>query len=317
MWNKKRGHDPAQIEEHKVNLRPGEGEQLITKSGRVFGERRTGSGLPRSGPLHKVAVPAPEYSGTPPLLDMRGIVKRYSLGKEEKLTVLDHVDFAVDPGEFVSVVGVSGSGKSTLMNIIGMLDKPTEGLYFFDGQDVLAKKDNELAVYRSEKIGFVFQNFNLIGRVSALKNVEMPLMYSGLSRKDRREKAEELLAMVGMSDRMTHQPNELSGGQKQRVAIARALANAPELILADEPTGALDSATGRMVMDLFHELNQEQGKTIVFITHNPELAEETQRVVTMLDGRISLGDGNGELSPGQPGAGAAAAQGNDVPGGAA
>ncbi|MEJ5928003.1 ABC transporter ATP-binding protein [Corynebacterium sp. H128] len=220
------------------------------------------------------------------LIDLRGIVRTFNAGLDSELTVLHGVDFHIDPGEFVAVIGASGSGKSTLMNIVGMLDRPTAGSYSFDGVNVLESDDDELARYRSENIGFVFQNFNLIGRIDALKNVEMPMMYAGVKVNQRRERAQELLEMVGMADRMGHLPNQLSGGQKQRVAIARALANNPDLILADEPTGALDTATGRMVMDLFHELNQEHGTTIAFITHNPELAAETQRTVMMVDGKI-------------------------------
>lgn len=236
--------------------------------------------------------PAPGQ-GTPahqlPLLDMRGIVKSFNIGTENPITVLPGIDFSVTTGEFVSVVGASGSGKTTLMNIIGLLDRPTFGAYHFAGEDIMALHDDDLAHYRSQNIGFIFQNFNLIGRISALKNVEMPMMYAGLSARDRRARAEHLLEQMGMKDRMGHNPAQLSGGQKQRVAIARALANDPPLLLADEPTGALDSQTGRMVMDLFHQLNREQGKTIVFITHNPELAAETTRVVTMVDGRIVSG----------------------------
>ncbi|HKM25091.1 MAG TPA: ABC transporter ATP-binding protein, partial [Corynebacterium sp.] len=185
---------------------------------------------------------------------------------------------------FVSVVGASGSGKSTLMNIIGPLDRPTEGTYLLGGVDVLDADDDQLARYRSAKIGFVFQNFNLIGRIDAQRNVEMPMMYAGVPPRQRQERARELLDLVGMGDRVSHLPNELSGGQKQRVAIARALANSPELLLADEPTGALDSTTGRMVMDVFHQLHRDHGMTIMFITHNPELAEETGRILTMRDG---------------------------------
>ena len=221
------------------------------------------------------------------LIDMRNVVKTYNEGEPSELTVLHGVDFYADQGEFVSIVGPSGCGKSTLMNLIGMLDRPTEGAYAFNGEPVYAKEDKELASYRSTNIGFIFQNFNLIGRMDALQNVAMPMMYAGVERKERDERAAELLDRMGMGDRLHHNPNELSGGQKQRVAIARSLANDPNLLLADEPTGALDSKTGRMVMDLFHELNQELGKAIVFITHNPELAEETGRVVEMMDGRIA------------------------------
>ncbi len=220
------------------------------------------------------------------LIFMRGIVKTYNQGKDTELTVLHGIDFETSHGEFVSIVGPSGCGKSTLMNLIGMLDKPTHGGYAFNGEDVFQKVDNELASYRSENIGFIFQNFNLVGRINALQNVAMPMMYAGVGKREREERAAELLDLVGMGDRLTHAPNELSGGQKQRVAIARSLANDPDLLLADEPTGALDSETGRMVMDLFHQLNQEYGKAIVFITHNPDLAQETGRIVEMKDGRV-------------------------------
>ena len=220
------------------------------------------------------------------LLALRGVTKTFNPGTPSELTVIPGLDMDVARGEFVSVVGASGCGKSTLMNIIGLLDKPTTGGYWFNGVNMLELHDNELAHYRSENIGFVFQNFSLIGRISAQKNVELPMMYAGMGRKERADRARELLDMVGMGDRLGHQPNQLSGGQKQRVAIARALANNPDLLLADEPTGALDSSTGRLVMDLFHDLNQTHGKTIVFITHNPELADETERVITMIDGRV-------------------------------
>ncbi|OFN78416.1 ABC transporter ATP-binding protein [Corynebacterium guaraldiae] len=221
------------------------------------------------------------------LIEMRGIVKRFNEGLDSELTVIPGLDFSVEEGEFVAVVGQSGSGKSTLMNIIGLLDRPTAGEYQLAGVDALALGDDKLASFRGQKIGFIFQNFNLIGRMSALKNVEMPMVYAGVSAHERTQRAEELLEMVGMGDRMNHLPNELSGGQKQRVAVARALANQPEILLADEPTGALDSQTGRMVMDLFHELHRTHGKTILFITHNPELADECSRTVTMKDGVLS------------------------------
>ena len=215
------------------------------------------------------------------LIRMRGIVKRFYVGQPNELEILHGIDLDVNEGEFVSIVGASGSGKSTLMNMIGALDRPTEGTYWLDGTDVEDALDDELSQIRNRKIGFVFQNFNLISRTNALRNVELPMMYAGLPQKKRTQRAEELLDLVGMGDRMLHQPNELSGGQKQRVAIARAMANDPAIILADEPTGALDSKTGRMVMDLFHQLNREQGKTIVLITHNQELAG---RILTMRDG---------------------------------
>ncbi|MDY4046507.1 ABC transporter ATP-binding protein, partial [Negativibacillus massiliensis] len=177
-------------------------------------------------------------------------------------------------------------GKSTLMNIIGALDRPTEGEYTLDGVAINQAGDAQLSGIRNSKIGFVFQTFNLIPRTSALKNVELPMLYASVPRGQRTARAKELLEMVDMGERMGHMPNELSGGQKQRVAIARAMANDPAIILADEPTGALDSSTGRLVMDLFHRLHREQGKTIVLITHNQELAEETQRVITIRDGQV-------------------------------
>lgn len=220
------------------------------------------------------------------MIEMRGIVKRYYEGQDNELEILHGIDLAVAKGEFLSIVGESGSGKSTLMNMIGILDRPTEGSYLLDGQEVSGLTEDERSDIRSRKIGFVFQNFCLISRVSALRNVEMPLMYAGMGRRQRRERAMELLEMVGMADRFSHKPTELSGGQKQRVAIARAMANDPEILLADEPTGALDSATGRLVMDIFHDLHRKRGKTILLITHSRELAEETQRLVTLSDGRI-------------------------------
>lgn len=220
------------------------------------------------------------------IIEMKGIVKKFYIGQPNELTILKGIDLTVEEGEFVSIVGQSGSGKSTLMNIIGALDRPTEGEYILDGISINQAGDTQLSEIRNSKIGFVFQTFNLIPRTSALKNVELPMLYAGIPSNRRTARAKELLQMVEMDDRMSHLPNELSGGQKQRVAIARAMANDPAIILADEPTGALDSATGRLVMDLFHCLHREQGKTIVLITHNPELADETQRVITIHDGRV-------------------------------
>ena len=229
---------------------------------------------------------AAEAAETPPVIQMNGIVKRYYEGKENELEILHGMDLTVRQGDFVAIVGESGSGKSTLMNIIGALDKPTSGTYLLDGTNVQAMTDSQLSVIRNKKIGFVFQNFNLIGRTSALKNVELPMLYAHVPPRQRTQRARELLAAVGMAERADHQPNELSGGQKQRVAIARAMANAPSLLLADEPTGALDSATSRTVMDIFHRLNRQQGKTIVLITHSQQLAEECPRILTLIDGRI-------------------------------
>ena len=228
------------------------------------------------------------------MIELQGIIKRFYIGQPNELEILHGIDLKVNRGEFVSIVGSSGSGKTTMMNIIGILDRPTEGEYMLDGVDVAHAKDRDLSMIRNKKIGFVFQTYNLISRTSALKNVELPMLYAGLDKKERTERAKELLDMVGMGERMTHTPDELSGGQKQRVAIARAMANNPSIILADEPTGALDSKTGRMIMDIFHRLNEEQGKTIVLITHSQELAEETTRIVTLKDGMI-IGErrGNG------------------------
>lgn len=226
-----------------------------------------------------------QYEQTP-LIQMRGIVKTYNVGCENELEILHGIDLDVYPGEFVAIVGESGSGKSTLMNIIGVLDQPTDGSYFLDGVDVRKAGRDEMSEVRNTKIGFIFQNFNLIGRTTAKKNVELPMLYAGASRKLRETRAEELLEMVGMGQRSSHQPSELSGGQKQRVAIARSLVNDPAILLADEPTGALDSNTSRTVMDIFHKLHREQGKTIVLITHSRELAAECPRIITLKDGNI-------------------------------
>lgn len=220
------------------------------------------------------------------IIYMQDIVKKFFIGEPNELTVLKGMTIQVYEGQFVSIVGESGSGKSTLMNIIGALDRPTSGSYILDEVDIGNASDSQLSSIRNQKVGFVFQNFNLIPRTSALKNVELPMLYGGVPQRRRTERAKELLELVGMGERLRHMPNELSGGQKQRVAIARALANDPAIILADEPTGALDSETGRMVMDLFHHLHRDQGKTIVLITHNDQLAEETERIIRISDGRI-------------------------------
>lgn len=230
------------------------------------------------------------------VIDMKEIRKSFYIGTENELEVLKGIDIKVYEGEFVAIVGASGSGKSTLMNIIGSLDRPTSGNYTLDNVDITAAKDNQLSAIRNQKIGFVFQTYNLIAKTNALKNVEMPMLYGKIPGKQRVERAKELLHTVGMGDRMKHLPEELSGGQKQRVAIARAMANDPAIILADEPTGALDSETGRMVMDLFHQLHKEQGKTIILITHSPELAEETERIITIKDGLIT-GERKGRGKP--------------------
>lgn len=230
-----------------------------------------------------------------PIIECKNIVKRFYIGQPNELEILHGLDLTVNMGEFVSIVGESGSGKSTLMNILGALDRPTEGMYLLDGVDVGAGKDKRLSEIRNRQIGFVFQTYNLIARTTALSNVELPLLYAGVPKAERTRKAKELLELVGMQERMTHRPDELSGGQKQRVAIARAMANDPSIILADEPTGALDSKTGRVIMDIFHKLHEEQGKTIVLITHSGELANETERIITLRDGEIT-GIRKGELA---------------------
>ena len=220
------------------------------------------------------------------MINLTGIVKKFFVGRPNELEILHGIDLSVREGEFISIVGESGSGKSTLMNIIGALDRPTEGKYVLDTLDITGTKDRRLSEIRNQRIGFVFQTYNLIARTTALANVELPMLYAGTPKKDRRERAEELLELMGMSDRMQHRPEELSGGQKQRVAIARAMANDPSVILADEPTGALDSETGRLIMDIFHRLHEEQGKTIILITHSRGLSSETERIITLSDGRI-------------------------------
>ncbi len=220
------------------------------------------------------------------VISLNGIVKRFYIGKPNELEILHGINLEVERGEFVSIVGESGSGKSTLMNIIGALDRPTEGEYRLQGKNIGEAKDRELSSIRNQEIGFVFQTYNLIPRTTALENVELPMLYGKMKKMERRERARELLELVGMKERMLHKPEELSGGQKQRTAIARAMANDPSIILADEPTGALDSETSRRIMDIFHRLHREQGKTIVLITHSTELAQETDRVVKISDGRI-------------------------------
>lgn len=221
------------------------------------------------------------------LIHLEHITKRYFIGTPNELTVLNDVNLSIGEGEFTAIVGPSGSGKSTLMNIIGVLDRPTEGRYVLDGLPIEQVPDQRLSMIRNQKIGFVFQSFNLIPRTSALSNVELPMLYARVVQRERRSRAAQLLKTVHMDAWAAHMPNELSGGQCQRVAIARAMANNPPIILADEPTGALDSHTGRMVMDIFHELHEKQHKTIVLITHNDDLAEEAERIITIEDGRIT------------------------------
>lgn len=229
---------------------------------------------------------SPAYKEAPMIIDMENVIKRFYIDTPNELTILKGINLDIREGEFVSIVGVSGSGKSTLMNIIGALDYPTEGSYYLSGENIHEMGSDTLSDIRNEKIGFVFQTFNLIPRTNALKNVELPMLYAGVPRRERTQRAQDLLELVGMGDRMDHLPNELSGGQKQRVAIARAMANNPDIILADEPTGALDTETGLLVMDIFHMLHKEQGKTILLITHNTALAKETERILTLSDGQF-------------------------------
>jgi len=219
------------------------------------------------------------------ILTMKNIVKEYEMGNEVS-TILKGVNLSVQSGEFLSILGPSGSGKSTLMNIIGFLDVPTSGEYLLSGRKMSGQEEKLLAQIRRKEIGFIFQSFYLLSRQSALKNVELPLIYAGVDKKLRHEKAAEMLKKVGLGEKMNHLPRQLSGGQQQRVAIARALINDPTILLADEPTGALDQKTGHQVMELFHQLNQE-GRTIIMITHDVNLAKQAKRVVRILDGNIS------------------------------
>jgi len=223
---------------------------------------------------------------------MRKIVKQYQLG-DEAVTILHDIDLDIDRGEYLSVLGPSGSGKSTLMNIIGCLDLPTSGEYILQGNVVGEMDEKELSRIRSREIGFIFQNSQMLKRMDAMKNVELPLIYAGVPPRERARRAEEMLVKVGLQDRLHHQPNQLSGGQQQRVAIARALVGNPTLLLADEPTGALDQKTGRQVMGLFRELNDE-GRTIIMITHDMNIAKNARRVVHIIDGILTEGGGTAD-----------------------
>jgi putative ABC transport system ATP-binding protein len=218
------------------------------------------------------------------LIELHEVVKTYSLGKTE-VRALNGVNLEIDTGEYVALMGPSGSGKSTLMHILGCLDTPDTGQYLFTGQDTARLNDRQLARLRNRAFGFVFQNFNLLPRLSALAQVELPMLYAGINRRDRIKRANELLNLVGLKDRLHHRPNELSGGEMQRVAIARALANEPRVILADEPTGNLDSRSGAEIMSLFDRL-AGQGRTIIIVTHDPAIAEHTRRIIRLRDGQI-------------------------------
>ena len=231
------------------------------------------------------------YRGVP-FFEMTGINKYYPMG-DEQAHILKDISLTVERGEFLSVLGPSGSGKSTLMNIIGCLDTASSGDYILNGQEIAGLTEKELAVIRSREIGFIFQNHQLLPRLTAQKNVELPLIYAGVSPKERRRKAREMLERVGLSDRMGHYPNQLSGGQCQRVAIARAMINSPSILLADEPTGALDQKTGRQVMELFRELNAE-GRTVIMITHDLNIAKNARRIVHIIDGMLTEGGGTAD-----------------------
>ena len=218
------------------------------------------------------------------LLDLKGIAKKYSIGTEN-VNALRKIDLSINKGEYVALMGPSGSGKSTLMNIIGCLDTPSEGTYFLNGNEVSTMSDNELAVIRNKEIGFIFQTFNLVPRSNALDNVALPLVYAGVKKEDRNERATRALSDVGLKDRMLHKPNELSGGQRQRVAVARALVNNPSIILADEPTGNLDTKTSLEIMDIFGKIHA-MGNTIILVTHEPDISLYAHRVVKLRDGLV-------------------------------
>ena len=223
------------------------------------------------------------------MLELKDVKKYYQMG-DNVVKALDGVNLVIEDGEFVTIVGPSGSGKSTLMNILGCLDKATSGEYFVDGQEISTFKEDKLAFLRNKKMGFIFQGFNLLPSLTALENVELPLIYQGMLKHKRAKVARKMLEMVGMGERMNHKPTELSGGQQQRVAIARALATNPMCVLADEPTGNLDSATGAEIMNILHERNKK-GTTIIVITHNDEIAKESKRIIKIFDGKI-VSDGN-------------------------
>ena len=216
---------------------------------------------------------------------LEDIVKQFVMG-DTILQALDHVNFSVEEGDFIAIMGPSGSGKSTMMNILGCLDRPTSGKYYLDGREVAGLSDDELAHTRNAKIGFVFQNFNLLSKITAQQNVALPLVYAGVPEEERMERAKKALQSVGLGDRMDHRPNEMSGGQRQRVAIARALINNPAIVMADEPTGNLDTKSSYEIMDIFKKLNA-MGKTVVMVTHEPDIGQQTKRILVMRDGHLN------------------------------
>lgn len=218
------------------------------------------------------------------LIELKDIMKTYVMG-DNVVHALNHVDVTIDYGEFTSIMGASGSGKSTMMNILGCLDRPTSGEYFLDGKEIAGYNDDELAHTRNAKIGFVFQNFNLLPKLTAQANVALPLIYAGVGEEERMERAKKALEAVGLGDRLDHKPMEMSGGQRQRVAIARALINDPPVIMADEPTGNLDTKSSYEIMDIFKKMN-EQGKTVIMVTHEPDIAAYTKRILVMRDGKL-------------------------------
>jgi putative ABC transport system ATP-binding protein len=220
----------------------------------------------------------------PEVIRLEDIVKTYVMG-DAVVHALDHVHLEVDRGEFLAIMGPSGSGKSTMMNILGCLDRPTSGKYFLDGKEIAGYDDDELAKTRNAQIGFVFQNFNLLPKITAQANVALPLVYAGISEEERMERAKHALEAVGLGERIDHKPNEMSGGQRQRVAIARALINDPAIVMADEPTGNLDTKSSYEIMDIFKAMNN-QGKTVVMVTHEPDIGEQTKRILTMRDGKL-------------------------------
>lgn len=219
------------------------------------------------------------------VIRLENIMKTYVMG-DSVVHALDHVNFVMEQGEFIAIMGPSGSGKSTMMNILGCLDRPTSGKYYLDGKEIAGYDDDELARTRNAKIGFVFQNFNLLPKLTAQVNVALPLVYAGVGEEERMERAKQALTALGLGDRLEHKPNEMSGGQRQRVAIARALINNPAIIMADEPTGNLDTKSSYEIMDIFKGMNA-QGKTIVMVTHEPDIGEQTKRILVMRDGRLT------------------------------